>query len=131
MLLCLMNNLLFCFYNAILSFCKRERGPGIDTESYDQESLYGMYDEHEPQGLFIGYAIEDEHRFDGEMPGTCTVWGGYDDGKVCYHEGYQRTANSQICGKVKAEEREVVMQEIHHPDTDREKQVKRQVLYTP
>ena len=87
-----------------------------------------MYDEHEPEGLLISDTIEDQHGFDGEVPGTSAIGGGNDDGKVGYHKGYQCTADTQMLREVKAEERQVVMQEVHHPDANGEKQVERQVL---
>ena len=71
-----------------------------------------MHDEYKPEGLFIGHTIEDQHGLDGKMPRTGTVRGGYDDGKVGYHEGYQCTADTEVRREVEAEEGEVVMQEM-------------------
>ena len=90
-----------------------------------------MHDEYKPEGLLIGHAIEDEHRLDGEMPGPSTIRCWHDDGKVGHDEGYQCTADAKIRREVKTEERQVVMQEIHHPDADGEKEVERQVLDAP
>ena len=63
------------------------------------------------------------------MPGTCTIGRGYDDGEVGYDKGYQRTTNPQMGREVEAEERQVVMQEVHYPDANGEEQVERQVLH--
>ena len=87
-----------------------------------------MHDEHKPEGLFISHAIEDKHRLDGKMPGTSTIRCWHDDGKVGYDEGYQCTADTEVRREVEAEEGEVVMQEVHHPDADGEKEIERQVL---
>ena len=89
-----------------------------------------MDDEDKPEGLLIGYAIENEHGLDGEMPGTGTIGCGYDDGEVGYHKRHQRTANAETGRKVEAEKGEIVMQEVHQPDADGEEQVERQVLDT-
>ena len=90
-----------------------------------------MYDEHKPKGLFVGHTIEYQHGLDGEMPGTCTVGGGYDNGKVGHHKRDQRTTDTKVRREVEAEEGEVVMQEVHHPDADGEKEVERQVFDIP
>ena len=82
-----------------------------------------MDNEYEDKRLVVGHAIENQHRLDGEMPRTGTIRRGHDDGEVSHHKGYQRTAQSQLRRKVEAEEGEVVMQEVHHPDADGEEQV--------
>ena len=82
-----------------------------------------MYDENEPERLLVGNAVEDEHRLDGEMPRTSTIGRWHDDGEVGYHKGNQRTADTKFRCEVEAEECQVVMQEIHHPDADGEEQV--------
>ena len=87
-----------------------------------------MDDEYEPEGLLVGHAIEDKHGLDGEVPGTGAVGRGYDDGEVGHHEGYQRTADAEVGREVEAEEGKIVMQEIHYPDADGEKQIEWQVL---
>ena len=46
-----------------------------------------MDDEHEKQGLLVGYAIEDEHGLDGKVPGAGTVGRGHDDGYGADDEG--------------------------------------------
>ena len=120
--------LLFCLYDVLLYFRKREGYPGIDAEGDDQEGLDGMHDEDKPKSLLIGNTIENEHGLDGKMPGTGTVGRRYDDGKVGHDKGYQRTANAQSGREAEAEEGEIVMQEVHYPDADREEQVERQVL---
>ena len=87
-----------------------------------------MYDQYKPEGLFVGYTVEDEHGLDGEMPRTSTVRRRYDDGKVGHDKGHQCSANAQIGREVEAEERQVIVQEIAHPDADGEKEIERQVL---
>ena len=90
-----------------------------------------MYDEYEPEGLLISYTIENQHGLDSEVPGTCAIGRGYDDCEIGHHERYQCTTDTKFCGKVEAEKRQVIMQEIHHPDADGEEQVERQVLDPP
>ena len=89
-----------------------------------------MHDEYKPEGLFISHAIEDKHRLDGEVPWASSVWRRHDDGEVGHHERYQCTTDAKVLREVETEEGEVVMQEVHHPDADAEKQVERQVLDT-
>ena len=112
------------------SFRKRENCPGVDAEGDDKHGLDGMYDQHEPESLLVGHTVEDEHGLDGEMPGPSTVRCRYDDGKVGHDEGDQCTADAQMRREVEAEERQVIVQEIAHPDTDGEKEIERQVLDT-
>ena len=77
-----------------------------------------MNDEYEPQCLFIGHTIKNEHGLDGEMPGTGTVGGGHNDGEVGYDKRNQGTADTEVGREVEAEERQVVVQKVAHPDAD-------------
>ena len=105
------------------SLRKRQRCPCINPNSDDKQRLHRMYDQHKPEGMLVGHAIEDEHRLNGEVPGAGTVGSGHDDGEVGYHKGYQRTVHAQVGGEIEAEEGEVVMQEVHHPDAYGEEQI--------
>ena len=87
-----------------------------------------MHDEHEEERLLVLYAVEDEHGLDGEMPGAGTVGRRHDDGEVGHDERYEGTAETEVGREVEAEERQVVMQEVAHPDAYGEQQVERQVL---
>ena len=87
-----------------------------------------MHDEYEEEGLFVLYAVEDEHGLDGEMPRAGTVGRGHDDGEVGYDERHEGTAEAEVGREVEAEEGEVVMQEVTYPDAYGEQQVERQVL---
>ena len=99
---------------------KTEGDGGIDAEGDDQHGLDRVDDEHEIEGFYIGHAIENEHGLYGEMPRTGTVGGGYDDGYGAYDECHQRTAQSEMGREVEAEEGEIVVQEIAHPDGEGE-----------
>lgn len=103
---------------ALRYFLSHERlgNPGIDAEQDHEEGLQGVDDKHEIKGLLIGYAIEDEHGLDSEMPGTGTVGGGYDDGNGAYDEGDKGTGETETGSTLETEERKVVMDEITAPD---------------
>ena len=62
--------------------------PGIDTEGDDQERLDGVDNEHEIEGFYIGYTVENKHGLYSEMPGTGTVGRRYNDSDCAYDEGY-------------------------------------------
>ena len=57
-----------------------ESQPCPYTKQDDKESLNGVYDKDEVECLLVLYAIEDEHRLHGKVPGTGTIWRGYDHG---------------------------------------------------
>ena len=101
-----------------------------DAQGYDEHGLDAVDDKHEPEGLFVGNTIEYQHGLDGKVPRAGTIGRWYDNGKVGNDKRYEGTADTQMGCEVEAEEREVVVQEVAHPDTDREKQVEGQVLYT-
>ena len=86
-----------------------------------------MYYQHEVKGVFINHAIEYQHGLNGEMPWAGTIGRRYDNGYRSHHEGYQCTPQSQMLREVKAEEREVVVQEVAYPDAEGEEDKKRQV----
>ena len=90
-----------------------------------------MYDQYKPEGLFVGYTVEDEHGLDGEVPRASSIGRWHDNSKVGHDEADQRTANAQVLREVETEERQVVVQEVAHPDANGEKQVERQVLDPP
>ena len=113
-----------------MSFCERQGCPGIDAKGDDEHGLDAVDDKYEPEGLFVGNTIEYQHGLDGKVPRTGTIGRWYDNGKVGHDKRHEGTADAQVSRKVEAEEREVVVQEVAHPDTDREKQVEGQVLYT-
>ena len=92
-----------------LSFRKRKGGPGIDTEGDDEHRLHCMYDKYEIECVFIDDAIENQHGLDGEVPGTCSVGGGHDDGDGAYYKRYQRTGQSKMLRSLEAEEGQVIM----------------------
>ena len=71
-----------------------------------------MDDENEVESLLIGYAIENQHRLHGKVPGSGTVGCGYDDGDGAYDERHQGTAQAQVGGEVETEEGQVVVQEV-------------------
>ena len=79
-----------------------------------------MDNQYEPQGLLVGYTVENEHGLDGKVPGAGTIGCWYDNGKVGYYERYQGTTDAEIRCEVKAEERQVIMQEVAHPDANGE-----------
>ena len=101
-----------------MSFCKRQGCPGINAKSDNKHGLDGMDDEYKPEGLFVGDTIEDQHGLDGKVPRTGTVGGRYDDGEVGHDKRHEGTTDTQVGCEVEAEEREVVMQKIAHPDSD-------------
>ena len=113
-----------------MSFCERQGCPGIDAKGDDEHGLDAVDDKYEPEGLFVGNTIEYQHGLDGKVPRAGTIRRWYDNGKVGHDKRHEGTADAQVSRKVEAEEREVVVQEVAHPDTDREKQVEGQVLYT-
>ena len=82
-----------------------------------------MHDEHKPKGLFISHAIEDEHRFDGKVPRPRSIGGWDNDCEVGNDKGYQCTTDAEVGCKVETEEGEVIMQEVHHPDANGEKEI--------
>ena len=101
-----------------MSFCKRQGCPGIDAKGDNKHGLDGMDDEYKPEGLLVGDTIEDQHGLNGKMPRTGTVGGRYNDGEVGHDKRHEGTADTQVGCEVEAEEREVVMQKIAHPDSD-------------
>ena len=101
-----------------MSFCKRQGCPGIDAKSDNKHGLDGMDDEYKPEGLFVGDTIEDQHGLDGKVPRAGTIGRWYDNGKVGNDKRYEGTADTQVGCEVEAEEREVVVQEVAHPDSD-------------
>ena len=99
---------------------KVECQPRVDAQQDDQHGLHGVDDEDEVERVLVGNTIEDEHGLDGKVPRTGTVGGGYDDGYGAYDECHQRTAQSEMGREVEAEEGEIVVQEIAHPDGEGE-----------
>ena len=77
-----------------MSLRKRERCPSIDAKGDHQECLNGMDDKHKPQSLFVCHSIENQHSFDSEVPGACTIGRWYDDSEVSHHERYQSTTDA-------------------------------------
>ena len=94
--------------------------PCVDAEQGDEQRLHRVHDEHEIERLFVGYAIEDEHRFHGEVPRTGTVWRGNDDGDAAHDEGDEGARQPQVGGEVEAEKRQVVVHEVRSPYRERQ-----------
>ena len=97
--------LLFCQNLVIPSFRKRESSPCIHAQQDYEHGLNCMYDEHKDECLMISHTIENQHGLDGEMPGTCTIRRGHDNGKVCHHKRYHGASKTKIGREIKAEER--------------------------
>ena len=101
-----------------MSFCERQGCPGIDAKGDNEHGLDSVDDEYKPEGLFISDTIENQHRLNGEVPGACTIGCRHDDSKVGDDKRHEGTTDTQVGCEVEAEEREVVMQKIAHPDSD-------------
>ena len=95
---------------------KTQRDPSEYAQCHHQKCLYGVYDEHEVEGVGFLHAIEDEHRLHGKVPGTGTVGRRHNHGDAAYDESYQCTRQPQTGCGIKAEECQVVVQEVAAPD---------------
>ena len=89
-----------------------------------------MYDEYEIKGLHIGYTIEYQHGLYREMPGTGTIGCRYDDGDGAHDKSDEGTTGSQVLREVETEEGQVIVQEVAHPDSQREADKKWDVTYS-
>ena len=110
-------------------FDKIKSDATIDAQEDDEESLNGMHDEHEVEGLIACYAIEDKHRLHGKMPGAGTIGCRYDDSHGPNDEGHQGTSRTKVGGSGKTKEGEIIMQEVAHPDANGEEDEERHVLH--
>ncbi len=96
---------------------------GPHSEEDEQHGLNSMYDEYEIESLLVGNTIEDEHGLDGKMPGTGTIGGGDDDGDTSHDEGGESAHHAELARGLKAEEGEIVMEEIAQPDAEGEEDI--------
>ena len=87
-----------------------------------------MYDEHEEECVVGLYAVEDEHRLHGEMPRSRSVWRRHQYGDAADDEGYQSAHHAEVACRLKALEREIVVQEVAQPDAQCEGDEERYVL---
>ena len=110
-------------------FDKIKSDATIDTQEDDEEGLNGMHDEHEVEGLIACYAIEDKHRLHSKMPGAGTIRSGHNNGHGAYDKGHQGTSGAKVGGSSEAEESEIIMQEVAHPDANGEEDEERHILH--
>ena len=102
--------------SSLLSLYKRQPQPSIDTKHDHQQRLHGVDDEHEVERLVGLHAVEDEHGLHSKMPGTGAVGSGHDDGNAAHHKRDHGARQTQMGREVEAEEGQVVVQEVAHPD---------------
>ena len=41
---------------------------GVHTQGYQQESMYGMYDEGKQNGIYLAETVENQYGLDGKVP---------------------------------------------------------------
>ena len=111
------------------SLRETQRSERIDAKDNDQHGLDGVYDEYEVEGMDVSDSIENEHGLDGKVPRSGTVRRRNDDGNGSDDEGHHRTAYSQVCREVEAEECQVVVEEVADPDSQCEEDKEWYVLY--
>ncbi len=101
---------------------KSQSSAAIHAKDNYKQSLYSMHDKHEIESVDIAYTIEYQHCLDCEMPRTSPVGCRHYNGDASHHESYEGALQSEVCGEVETEEREVVMQEVANPNPDGVKQ---------
>ena len=110
---------------------KCQRNPRKDTQKHHQQRLNRVDNQHEIERIGLAYAVENQHRFHGEMPRSGTIRRGHDDGETADDECRHRTADTQRFHCVKTEECQVVMQEITAPNRHRIEHEQRNVPHVP
>lgn len=122
------NSSLFALHSSLLR--KRQGNPGIDTQKDDEQCLHRVDDEYEEEGIVLLDAVENEHSLHGKVPRTCSVGSRYDDCDAAHDEGYQSTHQTEMRCRLKALEREIIVEEVTQPDAQREGYIERYV-FTP
>ena len=118
---------LFALHSSLLR--KRQGNPGIDTQKDDEQCLHRVDDEYEEEGIVLLDAVENEHSLHGKVPRTCSVGSRYDDCDAAHYEGYQSTHQTEMRCRLKALEREIIVEEVTQPDAQREGYIERYVLH--
>ena len=104
----------------ICSFpCKCQSEPCPNAQKHHQQRLNRVDNQHEIERIGLAHAVENQHRFHGEMPRSGTIRRGYDDGETADDERSHRTADTQRLHRVETEKCQVVMQEITAPNRHR------------
>ena len=113
-----------CIFSARLTLSHGESCCSEYSEERHKECLQRMYYQHEIQGVCFRYSIEYEHGLYGEMPWSCPVRCRHYDGYGAYYERHHGTREREARSEAEAEEREVIVQEITRPDSERVEDVK-------
>ena len=101
--------------------------PSVDAEQDDECGLHRVNDQGEHDGGFFSDAVEDEHRFHGKVPWSGTVGGGNQHGERSDAENEERLIGKDAGGGVEAEEGDVEMEEIAHPNQHAVEEIEREI----
>ena len=83
-----------------------------------KHGLDGMNDENKECSLSLSDAIKHQNRLHGKVPRASTIRCGNKYGKSADHKSHERSQRTKSCCKVEAEESQVEMQVIAHPNAN-------------
>ena len=103
--------------------------PCPHTKQYHKHRLNGMNHKYEIECMLIDHSIKYKHCFHCEMPWSCTIGRRHKHSNAADNKGNEGAHYSKIFRKLKTEESEIIMQEIAHPYTYRQHDIKGQVFH--